>query len=87
MKQSEFIITAVLVLAAFGLGFYNITNSTPTVNNTQMNASVSIEASSTNETVNLNMVPFVTETIEEDFYTEMDTILSIDSIAEEVSVE
>jgi len=32
MKQSELIITAVLVLAAFVFGFYNITNTAPTIN-------------------------------------------------------
>ena len=51
MKQSEFIITAALVLAAFVFGFYNITNTAPAINNSQMNTSVSIESSNTNEEV------------------------------------
>lgn len=79
MKQSEFIITAILVVAAFGFGFYNITNSAPEVNNSQMNTSVSIEASNTNEEVNLQMIPFVEETFEEEeVIIEMDTTISND---------
>ena len=76
MKQSEFIITAVLVLAAFVFGFYNITNTAPTINNSQMNTSVSIESSNTNEEVNLQIIPYMTETIEEEVIIEMDTTMS-----------
>ncbi|MBL6657496.1 MAG: hypothetical protein ISR00_03100 [Flavobacteriales bacterium] len=82
MKQSEFIITAVLVLAAFGFGFYNITNSAPTVYNSQMNTSVSIESSNTNMEVNLQMNPFVAKIVEEEIVIEMDTTMSTDSILE-----
>ena len=82
MKQSEFIITTVLVLAAFGFGFYNITNSAPTVNNSQMNTSVSIESSNTNMEVNLQMIPFVAETVEEEIVIEMDNTMSTDSTQE-----
>ena len=92
MKQSEFIITSILVVAAFGFGFYNITNSAPEINNSQMNTSVSIETSNTNEEVNLQMMPIVSESIEEEVIIEMDTTISNDStvemsVSEEVTVE
>lgn len=92
MKQSELIITAVLVLAAFVFGFYNITNTAPTINNSQMNTSVSIESSNTNEEVNLQIIPYMTETIEEEVIIEMDTSMSdstleVSSDSEEVIIE
>jgi len=92
MKQSELIITAVLVLAVFVFGFYNITNTTPAMNNSQMNTSVSIESSSTNEEVNLQIIPYMTKTIEEEVIIEMDTTISdstleVSSNSEEVIVE
>ena len=77
MKQSEFIITAVLVLAALVFGFYNITNTAPAINNSQMNTSVSIDSSNTNEEVYLQIIPYMTETIEEEeVIIEMDTSMS-----------
>ena len=57
-----------------------------------MNTSVSIESSNTNEEVNLQIIPYMTEAIEEEVITEMDTAMSdstleVSSDSEEVIVE
>jgi putative aminopeptidase FrvX len=57
-----------------------------------MNTSVSIESSNTNEEVNLQIIPYMTETIEEEVIIEMDTSMSdstleVSSDSEEVIIE
>ena len=56
MKNSEMIITAVLVIGAFVIGFMKNTNSSPLLENTPKNTLLNIEASSTNEEQNLMMI-------------------------------
>lgn len=58
MKISEMIITAVLVIGAFVIGFMKNTNSSPLLENTPKNTLLNIEASSTNEEQNLMMIKF-----------------------------
>ena len=58
MKISEMIITAVLVLGAFVIGFMKNTNSSPMLENTPTNTILNVEASSTNEEQNLMMMKF-----------------------------
>ena len=58
MKNSEMIITAVLVIGAFVIGFMKNTNSSPLLENTPKNTLLNIEASSTNEEQNLMMIKF-----------------------------
>ena len=58
MKNSEMIITAVLVIGAFVIGFMKNTNSIPLLENTPKNTLLNIEASSTNEEQNLMMMKF-----------------------------
>ena len=58
MKNSEMIITAVLVIGAFVIGFMKNTNSSPLLENTPKNTLLNIEASSTNEEQNLMMMKF-----------------------------
>ena len=58
MKNSEMIITAVLVIGAFVIGFMKNTNSSPLLENTPKNTLLNIEASSTNEEQNLIMIKF-----------------------------
>jgi len=82
MKQGEFVITAILVLVVFGFGFYNITNSPPNVSSSQMNTSVSIEASSTNESVNLQVINYDTKSTEEEVMLKIDTLMVNDTIVE-----
>lgn len=79
MKISEIIITAVLVLAAFVIGFLNNTNSSPNLENTPKNSTVNVDASSTNEEQNLIMMKLKEEEIEIE---EIDT-LSTDSIPQD----
>lgn len=79
MKISEIIITAVLVLAAFVIGFLNNTNSSQNLENTPTNLTVNVDASSTNEEQNLIMMKFKEEEIEIE---EIDT-LSTDSIPQD----
>jgi len=58
MKISEMIITAVLVIGAFVIGFMKNTNSSPVLENTPTNTALNVEASSTNEEQNLMMMEF-----------------------------
>ncbi|MGB1988668.1 MAG: hypothetical protein ACPHO5_03970 [Flavobacteriales bacterium] len=58
MKISEMIITAVLVIGAFVIGFIKNTNSSPMLENTPTNTALNVEASSTNEEQNLMMMEF-----------------------------
>ena len=58
MKISEMIITAVLVIGAFVIGFMKNSNSSPMLENTPTNTVLNIEASSTNEEQNLMMMEF-----------------------------
>ena len=58
MKISEIIITAVLVIGAFVIGFMKNTNSSPMLENTPTNTILNVEASSTNEEQNLMMMKF-----------------------------
>ena len=52
------IITAVLVIGAFVIGFMKNTNSSPMLVNTPTNTALNVEASSTNEEQNLIMMEF-----------------------------
>ena len=58
MKIGEMIITAVLVIGAFVIGFMKNTNSSPMLENTPTNTILNVEASSTNEEQNLMMMKF-----------------------------
>ena len=58
MKISEMIITAVLVIGAFVIGFMKNTNSSPMLENTPTNTVLNVESSSTNEEQNLMMMKF-----------------------------
>ena len=58
MKISEVIITAVLVIGAFVIGFMKNTNSSPMLENTPTNTVLNVESSSTNEEQNLMMMEF-----------------------------
>lgn len=58
MKISEMIITAVLVIGAFVIGFIKNTNSSPMLENTPTNTVLNVEASSTNEEQDLMMMKF-----------------------------
>ena len=58
MKNSEMIITAILVIGAFVFGFMKNTNSSPLIENTPTNSVLNLEASSTNEEQNLMMIKF-----------------------------
>ena len=58
MKNSEMIITAVLVIGAFVIGFMKNTNSSPLLENTPTNTLLNVEASSTNEEQNLIMIKY-----------------------------
>ncbi|MAZ54576.1 MAG: hypothetical protein CMP55_02075 [Flavobacteriales bacterium] len=58
MKNSEMIITAVLVIGAFVIGFMKNTNSSPLLENTPTNTLLNVEASSTNEEQNLMMIKY-----------------------------
>ena len=58
MKIGEMIITAVLVIGAFVIGFMKNTNSSPMLENTPTNTVLNVEASSTNEEQNLMMMEF-----------------------------
>jgi hypothetical protein len=65
MKISEIIITAVLVIGAFVIGFINNTNTSPELNNSPTNNNINIESSSTNEEQNLMVIKFDLEQSEE----------------------
>ncbi|MGB1932703.1 MAG: hypothetical protein ACPHL8_06590 [Flavobacteriales bacterium] len=58
MKISEMIITAVLVIGAFVIGFMKNTNSSPMLENTPTNTVLNVKASSTNQEQNLMMMEF-----------------------------
>ena len=58
MKISEMIITAILVIGAFVIGFMKNTNSSPMLENTPTNTILNVKASSTNQEQNLMMVKF-----------------------------
>ena len=58
MKISEMIISAILVIGAFVIGFMKNTNSSPMLENTPTNTVLNVEASSTNEEQNLMMMEF-----------------------------
>ena len=61
MKFSEMIITAVLVIGAFIIGFMKNTNSSPMLENTPTNTALNLEASLTNEEQNLMIIKFDVE--------------------------
>lgn len=56
MKISEMIITAILVIGAFVIGFMKNTNSSPILENTPTNTILNVKASSTNQEQNLMMM-------------------------------
>ena len=58
MKNSEMIITAVLVIGAFVIGFMKNTNSSPMLENTPINTILNVKASSSNQEQNLMMMKF-----------------------------
>ncbi|MGB2458569.1 MAG: hypothetical protein ACPIA4_05975 [Flavobacteriales bacterium] len=58
MKISEMIITAILVIGAFVIGFMKNTNSSPMLENTPTNTVLNVKASSTNQEQNLMMMEF-----------------------------
>ena len=74
MKNSELIIVALLVCAAFVVGFLNTTNSSPKLENSSTNSLLNIDASTTNEEQNLKIIKFDLETKTDSF--EMDSIIS-----------
>ena len=81
MKISEIIITAVLVIGAFVIGFINNTNTSPDLSNSPTNNNINIESSKTNEEQNLMVIKFDLEESEE---MEMDVdSLVLDSIPQE----
>jgi hypothetical protein len=65
MKISEIIITAILVIGAFVIGFLNNTNTSPDLSNSPTNTTINIESSSTNEEQNLMVIKFDLEESEE----------------------
>ena len=65
MKISEIIITAILVIGAFVIGFLNNTNTSPDLNNSPTNTTINIESSATNEEQNLMVIKFDLEESEE----------------------
>jgi hypothetical protein len=80
MKISEIIITAILVIGAFIIGFMKNTNSSPMLENTPTNTVLNVEASSTNEEQNLMMIEFDLENEVE--VIEMDSLIT-DSIPQD----
>ena len=58
MKISEMIITAILVIGAFVIGFMKNTNSSPMLENTPINTILNVKASSSNQEQNLMMMKF-----------------------------
>ena len=80
MKISEMIITAVLVIGAFVIGFMKNTNSSPMLKNTPTNTALNVEASSTNEEQNVMMMEFTLENEVE--VIEIDSLIS-DSIPQD----
>ena len=58
MKISEMIITAILVIGAFVIGFMKNTNSSPMLENTPTNTILNVKASSTNQEQNLMKMKF-----------------------------
>ena len=65
MKISEIIITAILVIGAFVIGFLNNTNTSPYLSNSPTNTTINIESSATNEEQNLMVIKFDLEESEE----------------------
>tara|TARA_B100001063_G_C16765514_1_gene558397 strand:+ start:521 stop:784 length:264 start_codon:yes stop_codon:yes gene_type:complete len=65
MKISEIIITAILVIGAFVIGFLNNTNTSPDLSNSPTNTTVNIESSATNEEQNQMVIKFDLEESEE----------------------
>jgi hypothetical protein len=65
MKISEIIISAILVIGAFVIGFLNNTNTSPDLSNSPTNTTVNIESSATNEEQNLMVIKFDLEESEE----------------------
>ena len=83
MKFSEMIITAVLVIGAFIIGFLKNTNSSPILENTPTNTVLNLEASSTNEEQNLMMMKFDIESEVE--VIEMNSLIT-DSIPQDTTM-
>ena len=83
MKFSEMIITAILVIGAFIIGFMKNTNSSPILENTPTNTVLNIEASSTNEEQNLMMMKFDIESEVE--VIEIDSFIT-DSISQDTTM-
>lgn len=79
MKISEIIITALLVIIAFFIGFVNNTNSSPKPAKSPTNSSLNINKSSTNEKQNLMMVKFDLEAEKSKDTLALDSI-SLDSL-------
>ncbi|MBL6662855.1 MAG: hypothetical protein ISP71_02020 [Flavobacteriales bacterium] len=77
------IITAVLVIGAFIIGFMKNTNSSPILENTPKNTVLNIEASSTNEEQNLMMMKFDIESEVE--VIETDSLIT-DSISQDTAM-
>lgn len=65
MKISEIIITAILVIGAFVIGFLNNTNTSPDLSNSPTNTTINIESSATNEEQNIMVIKFDLEESEE----------------------
>jgi hypothetical protein len=84
MKISEIIITAVLVIGAFVIGFINNTNTSPELNNSPTNNNINIESSSTNEEQNLMVIKFDLEQSEE-MEMSLDSLVT-DSISQDTLV-
>ena len=80
MKISEMIITAVLVIGAFVIGFMKNTNSSPMLENTPTNTVLNVESSSTNEEQSLMMMEFDLENVVE--VIEIDSLIT-DSIPQD----
>jgi hypothetical protein len=84
MKISEIIITAVLVIGAFVIGFINNTNTSPELSNSPTNNNINIESSSTNEEQNLMVIKFDLEQSEE-MEMSLDSLVT-DSISQDTLV-
>ena len=83
MKFSEMIITAILVIGAFIIGFMKNTNSSPMLENTPTNTVLNLEASLTNEEQNLMMMKFDIESEVE--VIEMNSLIT-DSIPQDTTM-
>ena len=83
MKISEMIISAILVIGAFVIGFIKNTNSSPRLENTPTNIVLNVEASSINQEQNLIMMEFDLENEVE--IIEIDSLIT-DSITQDTAM-